>query len=130
PINKTDLLSNRLRHLVVQVDKSAQPKMDRRKNIVLSVLVAPALNGIGGFKNRDFGSDFGLLVSVDLSKRLNISTGAVYAKKLYEADINRNLYPNIGGYEYSDGGYGEHNSTNGYDRVFPEEVYADCRVLA
>lgn len=110
---------------------SVQPDRKKKKDVVLSVLVAPALNGVSGFKNGEFGSDFGFLVSVGLTKRLNISTGAVYAKKLYDADFNRNTYPNIGGYGNKGGGYGagSYNASDGYNQAFPAEVYADCRVL-
>jgi len=128
PIKKTNDQNYSARVPIIRLDTGVQPIMERKRNIVLSVFAAPALNGVRGFRNGEVGNDLGFLISVGLTKRLHISTGAVYAKKLYEADFNKNIYPNIGGQDNS-GGYGEYNNSNGSDRIFPEEVFADCRVL-
>ncbi len=84
----------------------------RSPKLALSIIYAPALNGVNNFNHAKVGSDVGLILSVGLTNRLSVSTGAIYAKKLYESD-------------FSD-----------YNPVFkpslsrdPESVYADCRVL-
>jgi hypothetical protein len=58
------------------------------------------------------GNDFGLLVTIKITKSWSLSTGGVYAKKLYET------------------GFGNYNpSKNIWDEYYPKSVNADCRVL-
>ncbi len=75
----------------------------QRPQIALSLLLAPAYNGADNLNNGRFGSDIGLLVTLGLSNKWSLSTGAVYAKKLYET-----------GYTYAS---------------YTQMVDADCRVL-
>ncbi len=75
----------------------------RRTRLALSVLAAPSYNGTEHLKNLQPGTDIGVLFTLGLSKKWSFSTGAVYAKKLYDAS------------------YG---SSSGW-----MEVDADCRVL-
>lgn len=79
--------------------------------LVLSVLTAPDLNGVGSsFSNTQVGSTSGLMLSVGLTHRLTVSTGALYAKKPYSADFSQ--------------------YTTAYPfKSQPTNVYADCRVL-
>jgi hypothetical protein len=79
--------------------------------LVLSVLTAPDLNGVGSsFSNTQVGSTSGLMLSVGLTHRLTVSTGALYAKKPYSADFSQ--------------------YTTAYPfKSQPSNVYADCRVL-
>lgn len=51
----------------------------------MSILVAPAYNGVDNLNDGKVGSDIGLLLTLGLTERWSFSTGAVYAKKLYEA---------------------------------------------
>lgn len=126
PTDYSNRLNYSLKAVGVRPDPDRYIETKSRKNVVLSILVAPSLNGVNGFKDGEVGGDFGFLVAVDVSKKLSVSTGAVYAKKLYEADFDRNIYPKMGRYEY--GGYGGAHEY-GNTKVFPESVYADCRVL-
>ncbi|MEN6456875.1 MAG: hypothetical protein ABFD10_21670 [Prolixibacteraceae bacterium] len=75
----------------------------QRPQIALSLLLAPAYNGADNLNNGRFGSDIGLLVTLGLTNKWSLSTGAVYAKKLYET-----------GYTYAS---------------YTQMVDADCRVL-
>lgn len=109
-------LHHEIKLIVIEPSQNHHKEIKSRKNIVLSVLAASALNGVNGFKNGQVGRDFGFLVSYDITKKLSISTGAVYAKKMYDTDFNRYIYPGIGLYEYG-------------TKTFPNSVYADCRVL-
>ena len=127
PSTNTSLLNNQLTNVAIDSDQGLDPDKSSQRSIVLSVFVAPALNAVNGFKNGEIGSDLGVLFSVDISKKLTISTGAIYAKKFYETDFNRNVYSNIGN-EYGKGGYNAANENSEFS-VFPESVYADCRVL-
>jgi len=86
-----------------------EPKPNK---MAITVLAAPAYNGVDNLNNAKIGGDFGLLYSVALSKRWSVSAGAIYALKLYEADGD-SYNPDTGG------GYGSS----------PQRVDADCRVL-
>lgn len=56
--------------------------------LALSVLVAPAYNGVDNLNDGSFGGDIGLLLSWNLTPKWQFSTGAVYAKKVYETGLN------------------------------------------
>ena len=75
----------------------------KHSKIALSLLVAPAYNGADNLNKGQIGSDIGLLVTLGVTKKWSLSTGAVYAKKLYETD-----------YSYAS---------------YTQMVDADCRVL-
>ena len=80
--------------------------------LTLSVIYAPAINGVNNFSNAKFGNDVGLLLTVGLTKKISVTTGAIYAKKLYESSFN------------------DYNPVYKPSLAFdPQSVYADCRVL-
>jgi hypothetical protein len=82
------------------------------RKLVLSVLAAPAYNGVNNLNNASIGSDFGLVLTFKVSKNWSLSTGGIYAKKLYDT------------------GFGNYNPTkNIWDEYYPKSVNADCRVL-
>jgi hypothetical protein len=87
-------------------DEITAPK---HRQLAVSLLVAPAYNGIDNLNNGQVGGDVGLLLTLGLSKRWSFSTGAVYAKKLYEAGLD----------DYGASSYASEN----------QMVNADCRVL-
>ena len=88
-----------------------EPERQYRK-LALSVLAAPDYNGVNNLNNASIGNDFGLLVTYKISKNWSLSTGGVYAKKLYET------------------GFSNYNPTkNIWDEYYPKTVNADCRVL-
>lgn len=78
----------------------------------VTVLAAPAYNGVNNLNNAKIGGDFGLLFSMAVTKRWSVSTGAIYGLKLYETDGENYQPPQSDGY--------------GHD---PLLVNADCRVL-
>ena len=78
------------------------------RQLALSLLVAPAYNGTDNLNDGSFGGDIGILVSWNLTPKWQVSTGAVYAKKLYETNLN--------------------NYNNEVDYA-AQTVDADCRVL-
>ena len=81
-----------------------------RPQLTLSIIAAPDLNGVGSFQQSKVGTNEGLLFSVGLSRKLTVSTGAVYSVKPY-----------ITGFE---------NYHTGYQfPVDPIHVTADCRML-
>ncbi|HKJ43370.1 MAG TPA: hypothetical protein VKA27_14830, partial [Sunxiuqinia sp.] len=70
-----------------------QPKLEdvrftdysRKHPIVLSLFVAPSYNEVDNLASGKLGSDVGLMISYGLTKKWSLSTGAIYAKKLYGA---------------------------------------------
>ncbi|WP_295674083.1 hypothetical protein [uncultured Mucilaginibacter sp.] len=85
-------------------------KQSYRPQFALSVLAAPDLNGVGGFQQSKLGTNIGLLFSVGLSKKLTISTGAIYSVKPYLT------------------GFGNYHTPYQFP-VTPLNVVADCRML-
>lgn len=84
----------------------------KHRNLTLSILVAPSINGVNNLNMGKVGSDAGLLLTMGLTKRWSISTGAVYAKKLYQTGFNNYNPVNNMPFKYT-----------------PQKVDADCRVL-
>jgi len=82
------------------------------RQLSLSVIYAPAINTVNNFSNSKVGSDVGLLLTVGLTEKLSVTTGAIYAKKLYESSFD-NYNP-------------AYKPRLAFD---PQSVYADCRVL-
>jgi len=92
-------------------NKLPEPEQQTHK-LTLSVLAAPDYNGVNNLNNASLGNDFGLLVTIKIAKNWSLSTGGVYAKKMYET------------------GFGNYNpSKNIWDEYYPKSVNADCRVL-
>jgi len=91
----------------------AKPEQERQLRLLaLSVLAAPDYNGVNNLNNASLGNDFGLLLSINIVKNWSISTGAVYARKLYQTTFsNYNPTKNI------------------WTEYYPNSVNADCRVL-
>lgn len=90
-----------------------QPKAERMVHkMALIVMAAPAYNGVNNLNNGSIGNDFGLLVSYEIAKNWSLSTGGIYAKKLYDT-----------GFRYY------HPKNNIWKEYYPESINADCRVL-
>lgn len=97
--------------LVKQKNKPLVEITGVKHPIVLSIIAAPDINGVGNAFNRaQVGTNAGLMLSVGITRKLTISTGAVYARKPYLVGMD----------EYK---------TNYKFRVQPDNVSADCRVL-
>jgi hypothetical protein len=95
--------------VMVQPDYAVVSEPEQRL-VALTVLVAPAYNGVDNLNDGKTGTDVGLLVTLGLTKRWSFSTGALYAKKLYETGFSSNY-------------------SNGYGNDNIQAVDADCRVL-
>lgn len=76
----------------------------------LAIMASPDINGVSSFQNSKVGTNIGLLLSVGVSRKLTISTGAAYSKKPYTTDF-ADYYA---GYKF---------------KTDPQDVFADCRVL-
>jgi hypothetical protein len=82
------------------------------RSLALSVLAAPNYNGVNNLSNASMGNDFGLMVTLDISKNWSLSAGGIYAKKLYETGF-KNYSP----------------TKNIWAEYYPKSVNADCRIL-
>jgi hypothetical protein len=82
------------------------------RSLALSVLAAPDYNGVNNLSNASMGNDFGLMVTLDISKNWSLSAGGIYAKKLYETGF-KNYSP----------------TKNIWAEYYPKSVNADCRIL-
>ncbi|SDD24702.1 hypothetical protein SAMN05216464_101197 [Mucilaginibacter pineti] len=89
---------------------AANQKFKTRPQFSLSVLAAPDVNAVNSFNRSQVGTNFGLQLSVRISKKFSISTGAAYAVKPYEAGFSS--------YKAA------YNSP-----IDPTNVYANCKVL-
>jgi hypothetical protein len=95
-----------------QLSQTQVPETNKKVNFALSVMYAPALNSVNNFSGARLGSDAGVLLTLELSKKWSLSTGAIYAKKIYESDFNSYNPSNKASMPYT-----------------PDNIYADCRVL-
>jgi hypothetical protein len=87
--------------------------------LALSALAAPDINSVNGFNSSSrAGANFGLQFSIQLSKRISISSGVFYASKPYQTST-ANYKPQTANWWSSKfGGTGK-----------PDQVTADCKVL-
>jgi hypothetical protein len=92
------------------IDKAAIDKMNGSAGkLTLSILGAPDITNTSSSIGTKVSSNFGLLLTYSISKKLSISSGAIYARKLYDyGGLTASAYGNI--------------ST-------PMEVDADCYVI-
>ncbi|SHN27784.1 hypothetical protein [Mucilaginibacter sp. OK098] len=89
-----------------------KPKAGFRPQYALSVVAAPDLNGVGSFQQSKVGTNIGMTFAVGVSRKLTISTGALYSVKPYITNFNN--YNTGAGYKWA---------------VEPLNVTADCRML-
>lgn len=78
----------------------------------VSMMAGPDINGVNTLKSNRGGISIGLMLNYKLTKTLSISTGALYAMKLYNTKFE----------------YYKPNSSYVFPNV-PKAVNADCRVL-
>lgn len=83
--------------------------LKRSSGLTLSIMAAPDISGTGANVSSKISTNIGLLVTYPVSSKISVSTGVIYAKKLY----------NSAGPAAINNGYGNQSW----------EVNADCRVL-
>ncbi|KQR72281.1 outer membrane beta-barrel protein [Pedobacter sp. Leaf176] len=83
-----------------------------RPRFVLSVLAGPDLTSVNHSGQSNLSGSFGAELTFSLTKRLSITTGAAYGKKIYESDFS--LYKPNSSYVF---------------RTEPTNVHANCDVL-
>ncbi|WP_412467069.1 hypothetical protein [Pedobacter sp. KLB.chiD] len=84
----------------------------KNPRLILSILVAPDLTSVQKSGQSSLSGGFGLEATVILTKKWSVTTGASYAKKIYDSDFS--LYkPN----------------TNYVFGIKPSNIHANCDVL-
>lgn len=93
-------------------ERIAVPVLKKKSRFVLSILAAPDLTSVQKSGTSNLSGSFGVEATMSLTKRLSITTGAAYAKKIYDSDFS--LYrPN----------------TNYVFKVEPSNIHANCDVI-
>jgi hypothetical protein len=84
----------------------------RKPVLILSILAAPDLTSVQQSGRSRLSGGFGIEATLSISKKLSVTTGAVYAKKIYDSDFS--LYnPN----------------TSYVFRNAPSNIHANCDVI-
>jgi len=95
-----------------KLDKAFSPVFKSKPRLVLSILAAPDLTSVQSSGKSDLSASFGAELTLFLTKKLSITSGAAYAKKIYDSDFS--LY--------------RPNSTYVF-KVDPTNVHANCDVI-
>jgi hypothetical protein len=93
-------------------NNKVKPKAAFRPQYALSVVAAPDLNGVGSFQQSKVGTNIGMTFAVGVSRKLTITTGALYSVKPYITNFNN--YNTATDYKWA---------------ANPLNVTADCRML-
>ncbi|RQO79703.1 hypothetical protein DBR40_01735 [Pedobacter sp. KBW01] len=89
-----------------------EPVLNKKPRLVLSILAAPDLTSVQKSGTSNLSGGFGVEATYILSKKLSVTTGATYAKKIYDSDFS--LYrPN----------------TNYVFKIIPSNIHANCDVI-
>ena len=67
--------------------KGVPSSMGFKPTFALSFIASPDINSVKGFSQNKVGTNAGLLLTVGVSKKWSISTGAIYADKPYLTDF-------------------------------------------
>lgn len=95
-----------------KIAKIKEPIFKKKSRLILSILAAPDLTSVQKSGQSSLSGGFGLEATLILTKKLSVTTGASYAKKIYNSDFS--LYkPNT---DYVFG-------------VTPSNIHANCDVL-
>jgi len=95
-----------------RVAKIKDPVFKKKPRLILSILAAPDLTSVQKSGQSSLSGGLGIEATVILAKKLSVTTGASYAKKIYDSDFS--LYkPN----------------TNYVFNIKPSNIHANCDVL-
>ncbi|PWS27563.1 hypothetical protein DHW03_08205 [Pedobacter yonginense] len=95
-----------------RIDKAFDPVSKTKPRLVLSILAAPDLTSVQASGKSNLSASLGAELTLFLTKRLSITSGAGYAKKIYDSDFS--LYRPNSSYVFKE------NPTN---------VHANCDVI-
>lgn len=92
--------------------KIKAPIFKKKPRLILSILAAPDLTSVQKSGQSSLSGGFGLEATVILTKKLSVTTGASYAKKIYNSDFS--LYKPNTSYVFG---------------ITPSNIHANCDVL-
>lgn len=95
-----------------KLDKAFNPIFKSKPRLVLSISAAPDLTSVQSSGKSDLSASFGVELTLFLTKKLSITSGAAYAKKIYDSDFS--LYRPNSNYVFN---------------VNPTNVHANCDVI-
>ncbi|NMN38322.1 hypothetical protein [Pedobacter sp. SG918] len=115
--SKTDFVAFKDQDLTttIAVGKPEQIKalvLRKKSRVVLSILAAPDLTSVQKSGKSSLSGGFGVEATLFLTKKLSVTTGAVYAKKIYDSDFSQ-YKPN----------------SNYVFKVNPANIHANCDVI-
>lgn len=89
-----------------------EPVLSKKSRLVLSILAAPDLTSVQKSGMSSLSGGFGVEATYSLTKKLSITTGATYAKKIYDSDFS--LYKPNSNYVF---------------KIIPSNIHANCDVI-
>jgi len=93
-------------------ERIKEPVLQKKPRFVLSILAAPDLTSVQKSGTSSLSGGLGVEATYILTKKLSITTGATYAKKIYDSDFS--LYnPN----------------TSYVFKIIPSNIHANCDVI-
>ncbi|SFA51803.1 hypothetical protein SAMN04488511_110164 [Pedobacter suwonensis] len=95
-----------------RVAKIQDPVFKKKPRLILSILAAPDLTSVQKSGQSSLSGGLGIEATVILTKKLSVTTGASYAKKIYGSDFS--LYKPNTNYVFS---------------IKPSNIHANCDVL-
>lgn len=95
-----------------KTEKIQPPVFKKKSRFVLSILAAPDLTSVQNSGKSSLSGGFGVEATLFLTKKLSVTTGAAYAKKIYDSDFN------------------QYNPNSSYIfKVNPANIHANCDVI-
>lgn len=93
-------------------ERIKQSVLNKKPRLVLSILAAPDLTSVQKSGMSSLSGGLGVEATYILSKKLSITTGATYAKKIYNSDFS--LYNPNSSYVF---------------KIIPSNIHANCDVI-
>lgn len=93
-------------------ERIKEPVLSKKSRLVLSILAAPDLTSVQKSGMSSLSGGFGVEATYSLTKKLSITTGATYAKKIYDSDFS--LYKPNSNYVF---------------KIIPSNIHANCDVI-
>lgn len=93
-------------------ERIKEPVLNKKSRLVLSILAAPDLTSVQKSGMSSLSGGFGVEATYSLTKKLSITTGATYAKKIYDSDFS--LYKPNSNYVF---------------KIIPSNIHANCDVI-
>ncbi len=93
-------------------ERIKQPVLNKKPRLILSILAAPDLTSVQKSGMSSLSGGLGVEATYILSKKISITTGATYAKKIYNSDFS--LYNPNSSYVF---------------KIIPSNIHANCDVI-